>query len=226
MLGSVAASMAVPAVEAAPVQAKAPEVSEHLWLAAGEGGGGGEGEGKRIDPATAELRDLGLAEGHLRSAQALRAIGDAQAADTQAGLAAGITLPEGMMTAAGSTDGTVMAFAEYRAAQLAKTRIDALIVLTRMAADFYTAAVAAGTATNLDSYHAAWGMMQAIKSEVAALSGSDAADVVAVAEKFSGYIIGAETAFGDVTGLGGAETDPGLIYGAAARMELAAARLK
>ncbi len=232
ILGTLTASLVVPVAQAAPIVAKDVKLADHFWLAAGKGAGEGESEGGRVDPAITDLRDLGLAEAHLRAALALFALAQGEAATAHLDLAAAMEVGDaadavlnGAVAAIrdGAEAVALAPIADYRAAQPEITRIAALIALTRAGADLYAQAGEADPADQ-QTTQMAWGVMETVRAGIDALTASADPDVVQVAEKMHGYLD--KVAAGSLGDMPEAETDPGVIYGAAARMELAAARLK
>jgi len=107
----------------------------------------------------------------------------------------------------------------------AASQLKALALLTRIAADEYQIAFKDGEMVNAQEYQDAWGFMQIVKQEARELAESDDAQVAEAAEAILGHAEAAEGVFAGVTGDGIAEPDASSIYGAAARMEIAANRL-
>lgn len=100
----------------------------------------------------------------------------------------------------------------------------ALALLTRVAAD--TVAVEGGTVSNLHEYQDSWGFLRVVETEADELSRSNNEDAARAAQAAKDYLAITDAAFGDLQGSGEFEMDPSLLYGAAARMELAALGLK
>ncbi|MGI3209798.1 hypothetical protein ACROSR_01640 [Roseovarius tibetensis] len=217
-------------------------------------GGEGEGEGSAgLEPETAFLSGLGFMEGHIRAGLALYEQGDLEAAKTHMGHpieekydAVADRLAElgldGMkddlsaLAAAAESDadfekvsslfdtvhaGIEDARAEYSRAQ----QVDGLIALTRVAGDEYKVAVAGGKVSNLHEYQDSWGFLRTIEHEAREMADSDDTDVAKVGAAILEQIEATGAAFGDLQGEGSFDMEPGILYGAAARMELAANQL-
>ncbi len=107
----------------------------------------------------------------------------------------------------------------------AANQLKALALLTRIAADEYQVAFDGGKMVNAKEYQDAWGFLQIVKEEARELAGSDDAQVAEAAAAILGYAENAESVFSGVKGDGISNPDASEIYGAAARMEIAANRL-
>jgi hypothetical protein len=217
-------------------------------------GGEGEGEGAAgLEPDTAFLSGLGFMEGHIRAGLALYEAGDVEAAKTHMGhpieekydavadrlaelgldgmksdleaLAAAAEAEEDFSKVSSLFDtvhsGIEQARADYTPAQ----QVDGLIALTRVAGDEYKVAVAGGEVSNLHEYQDSWGFLRTIEHEARQMAESDDAAVAEVGAAIIEQIEATGAAFGDLQGQGGFEMEPGILYGAAARMELAATAL-
>jgi len=255
-LGAMAAAMAGSAVHAAAVTPMTADTPGWHQKAAGEGEGEGEGEGgaAAMDPDVRFLRDLSFIEGHLRAGLALYRAGDLTAAKTHMGhpikekydavaervqaegrgelkaqivaLADAAEAGKDAAEVAAQFDLVKVMIDEMRGASAPKKQIMGLIALTRIAGDEYTVATEGGSISNLHEYQDSWGFMQVVADEVDALAASGDATVAGVADKLKGYVAATDAVFGDLQGQGDFTLDSGVLYGAAARMELAAARLK
>ncbi len=214
-----------------------------------EGGGGG-------DPTVAFLRDLGFMTGHLRAGMALYAQGDLAAARTHmghpikekydavaapleklgfGGLRADIV---GLSNAAEAGadaadirarfDHVIEEVGEACAATPApvRDRLMALAALTRIAADEYTIAVKGGSVSNLHEYQDSWGFLRTVETEAARFAASGDPAVAKAGARILELVRGLDAAYGDLQGQGDFTMDPSLLYGAAARMELAALEVK
>ena len=252
-LGAMAAAATVTAGQAAVLAPVADDTAKWVHTASGEGEGEGEGEGAApLDPEIRYLRDLGFMEGHLRAGVALYETGDTEAAKTHMGhpikekyaAVAQILQAEGY----GNLKAEIGALAEAAegGAELAEIRwlhqrvtatisaargekpaasqLRGLVELTRIAGDEYTLATKGGDVSNLHEYQDAWGFMQVVRDEAARLAVGDG-PAAGVAERMVGYAETAAAALGDLQGQGITDMDAGILFGAAARMELAAARL-
>jgi len=218
----------------------------------GGGEGEGEGEGRSVDPDVAFLRDLGFMEGHLRAGMRLYEVGDFDAAKTHmghpieekydavAGTLADLGLDrlQGEITAlaeateaeapqedvAAQFETVYLTIEEARAAAPGgeRARLLGLAELTRVAADEYSVAVEGGEVSNLHEYQDAWGFLRAVEAEAEGFAASDDAAVAGAGATVLEQVAAADAAFGDIQGDGAFNMDPSLLYGAAARMELAA----
>lgn len=220
----------------------------------GEGGEGEGGEGAALDPEAALMRDLGFMQGHLRAGLALYEAGDLDAARTHMGhpikekydavaaplaergldrLKAGISAladaAEAETPMAGIAplyDRVAATIDEARAGASMTHRIGGLIALTRVAGDEYTAGTAGGRIANLHEYQDSWGFLQVVRDQLVKIAGDGDADIATVATRMLDALKATDAVFGDLQGQGSFDMDPGAIYGAAARMEFAAVRLK
>lgn len=220
----------------------------------GEGGEGEGGEGAALDPEAALMRDLGFMQGHLRAGMALYEAGDLAAAKTHMGhpikekydavaapLAArglgGLKAEIAELADAAEAERPTAEIAalygrvaatidEARAGAPVAHRIAGLIALTRVAGDEYTVATEGGTLANLHEYQDSWGFLQVVRDRLADMAAGGDADVARVAQKMLDAVGATDAVFGDLQGRGDFEMDPGAIFGAAARMEFAAVRLK
>jgi len=104
----------------------------------------------------------------------------------------------------------------------AVTELKALAMLTRIAADEYGAAFTDGKLTDEKEYQDSWGFLQIVKQEASELAESDNEKVATAASEILQFAENAEAVYSDVTGAGISEPDASEIYGAAARMQLAA----
>lgn len=101
-------------------------------------------------------------------------------------------------------------------------RLKSLSLLTRIAADEYSVAVKGGTVSNLHEYQDSWGFLREVAAQADELATSSDAGVAAAAREIGALVAGLDVAYGDIQGKGEMTMDPDLLYGAAARMELAA----
>ncbi|GHC23809.1 hypothetical protein GCM10008094_13340 [Aidingimonas halophila] len=97
-----------------------------------------------------------------------------------------------------------------------------LAALTRVAADEYDVAIADdGSIENLHEYQDSWGFLRTVEREATQWAEIDDAEIADAANRFLEQIDAVETVFGDLQGNDIETPDSSLIYGAAARMELA-----
>jgi hypothetical protein len=206
--------------------------------AEGEGGEGEGGEGATIDPGIALARDLGMSEGHLRAARALTEAGQDAAAAAHLDAARALVAALGPALAAAGHDAPVpdgaagdqAAFAAAvgaltapRAALSPRDRLLAVAALMRNAAASYQAAFADGVLTDPPAYRAAWGMLRTAAAETEAVAGVPGAEGPAAA--IADQVAVADGVFGGIDGPGAVTPDASVLYGAAARAEIAARRV-
>ena len=222
-----------------------------VTLVAGGEGEGGEGEGATpLDPDVALLRDLGLIEAHLLAGLALYDAGDIAAAvmhmdqpvseiydtvsdpltargqeqlrDQLANLAAAAQTEASLAELTPLAEAARATINDVRDDLPMPLRVTALSVLTRIAADEYSVAVAGESLSNLYAYQTSWGVLRAVETQAAMMSESEDEAVAQAAAKILNYLATTDPAFGDIKGEGALDMRPSLIYGAAARIELAA----
>lgn len=216
--------------------------------------GEGEGEGAALDPASGLIRDLGFMQGHLRAGLALYETDDLEAAKTHMGhpieekydaVAAPLAergldrlkaelsaLAEAAEAESPMDEITPLYTAVAATIDAARdgvpmaNRVAGLIALTRVAGDEYTVATEGGNIVNLHEYQDSWGFLQVVRDQLTEIGeGGDEPTAKTVAKMLSA-LDATNAAYGDIQGKGDVELDPGVIYGAAARMDFAAVRLK
>jgi len=220
----------------------------------GEGEGEGEGRAA-VDPEIQLLSDLGFMQGHAYAGLQLYEMGETELGVEHighpiiekyeavaepverlgySGLKAQL---EAMSEAAeaGQPVEVVAALYEEMTATLERIRAEtkggpaselrALALLTRIAGDEYQAAFRDGEMVNAQEYQDSWGFIQIVKFEARELAESDDGDVARAAVAILGYAENAESVYGGVKGDDVLEPNASAIYGAAARMEIAAGRL-
>ncbi|PZX12491.1 hypothetical protein LX81_03595 [Palleronia aestuarii] len=217
-------------------------------------GGEGEAEGgASADPDTAFLSGLAFMEGHIRAGLALYEQGDLQAAKTHMGhpieekydavaerlAETGFdTLKEQISALAAATEAEAeYAEIEQQYAAMRETleavregfspaqQVAGLIDLTRVAGEEYTVAVEGGQLSNLHEYQDSWGFLRVVETEAREMANSEDALVAEVGRSLLEQVEATGAAFGDLQGEGAFEMDPSIIYGAAARMDLASSQL-
>jgi len=104
-------------------------------------------------------------------------------------------------------------------------QLKALALLTRIAADEYQVAFDGDSMVNVKEYQDSWGFLQVVKAEARDLAESDDPKVAEAAETILGHAESAESVYAGVKGDNISSPDASAIYGAAARMEIAANRL-
>lgn len=214
-------------------------------------GGEGEGEGAAgLAPATAFLSGLGFMEGHIRAGLALYEAGDLEAAKTHMGhpieekydavadrlaelgldgmksdleaLAAATEAEKPFAEVASLFDGVHAGIEQARAEYTPAEQVDGLIALTRVAGDEYKVAVAGGEVSNLHEYQDSWGFLRTIEHEAREMAESDDPAVADVGAAILEQVEATGAAYGDLQGEGSFRMEPSILYGAAARMDLAA----
>lgn len=203
--------------------------------------GESEGGGRGPAPAVAQSRGLLVVDGLLRAAEALRDAGEAgadalieEAAETAEHQTDGALtgeLPEAIegLEGAATADGFDAVRRRIAAAQAkldAADRLEALPMALRTAAEDYAAAVPDDAVADRTEYLEAFGIFRAVRTELEALTGVDDADAADIARKMLGLLDEAEAAFDGPSGEAIATPDASLLYGAAARMELLALKLR
>ena len=108
----------------------------------------------------------------------------------------------------------------------ARHQFDALLMITREAADDYAAGVTAGRITDLPEYQDAFGYMQIAARMAEALTSDPDAATAAAATKALAAIRATGEAFAGLTPTGIVPGDVTILQGAAARIELAALKVR
>ena len=203
-----------------------------------------------MDLDVALLRDLGLIEAHLLTGAALYEAGDIAAAvmhldqpvaeiyntvsdpltargqeqlrEQLANLAAAAQAEASLAELTPLAEAARATINDLRNDLPIPLRVTALSVLTRIAADEYSAAVAGETLSNLYAYQTSWGVLRAVEAQAAMMSENEDEAVAQAAAKMLNYLAATDPALGDIKGEGALDMRPSLIYGAAARIELAA----
>ena len=227
------------------------EGGEGTSIAVSTAEGESEGGDSGLSDQLRFQRDLGFVAGHLRTGLALLEAGDREAARTHMGhpieekfdaLAApldrigmGALRTEVAALAQAVEDGAAAADVARLVADLEertlaareasgaseRDRLLALAELTRIAAEEYAAALEDGRIVRLDEYQDSWGFLRAVETEARRIAqgtgpGADAARRIL---DLTGEL---DAAYGGLQAEGEMELDPSLLFGAAARMELAA----
>lgn len=222
--------------------------------AGGEGEGEGEGEGGgTTDPDTAFLSGLSFMEGHIRAGMTLYETGDVEAAVTHVGHpieekydaiadrlnALGLGGLRGDIEALASAAESGADYVrlqalfetvretheEARANFTLAQQVAGLVALTRTAGAEYAVAVKGGALSNLHEYQDSWGFLRVVETEARQMAESDDPAIAGVGVALLEQVAATEAAFGDIQGEGDFEMDPSILYGAAARMELAGLEL-
>lgn len=217
-------------------------------------GGEGEGEGSAsLPPDVAFLSGLSFMEGHIRAGLTLYEAGDLEAARTHVGHpieekydAVADTLEElGLARLRGEIEALAAAaesgadyaelealfetvratHEEARANFTPAQQVAGLVALTRTAGDEYTVAVEGGEISNLHEYQDSWGFLRVVETEAEQMVESDDAAIAGVGEALLEQVAATGPAFGDIQGEGDFEMEPSILYGAAARMDIAALEL-
>lgn len=251
-LGAAMATVAAGVATAGTGAADGASAPERVWLAQAAGG---EGEGAvTLAPDLALLRDLGLLDGQLRIGIALVSAGDPVAAAGFQGpelvdriaAVAGPVEARGLVRLSGDlalladaaskgapvtetaslAEVVLAALDEARATTTPRDQLLALAEITRAAAGEYQVATGDGAVIALDKYRESLGFLMAVAAQADGLAASPDPAVAEAAQKVQGQVALAETVYGGLDGPGDAGIDASLLYGAAARMELAALRVE
>ena len=217
----------------------------------GEGEGEGEGEGgASADPDVALLTGLAFMEGHVRAGLALYEAGDLAAAKTHMGhpieekyeaveealeQSGHGQLEDQIAALAAATEAEAdlsevqARFAEMRetmeavrATYPADKQVESLVALTRIAGEEYSAAIGDDqSVTDLHEYQDSWGFLRVVEAEATQMAEGDDAALAKVAQTLLEQVDATRAVYGDLQGEGSFDADAQVIYGAAARMELA-----
>lgn len=204
----------------------------------GEAEGGGAGP----EAGVIQSRELLEVDGLLRAAIALRDAGETEAADAMIEEAAekaehdlsaplADTLYAAIKALKGSGAAPVFApvqdeIAQELAAAAPRDHLTALPMALRAAAELYGAAISDGAVSDKGKYLEAYGLFGAVRADVEALAAGGEGAVAALAGEMLAQVDAAAPAFGGPDGTGIATPEASLLYGAAARMELAALKLR
>jgi len=223
--------------------------------AAAEGEGEGAAHGAEGGDVVALLTGLAFMEGHIRAGLALYEEGDFAAAKTHMGhpieekyeaveaqlersghgvleeqiaALAAATEDQADLTEVKALFSNVRETMEaVRTDHSAEQQVASLIGLTRIAGAEYTAAVADdGSVSDLHEYQDSWGFLRVVETEATQMAESDDEILASVARVFLDQVALTAQIYGDLQGNGTFDTDPSVIYGGAARMELASLKLK
>lgn len=202
------------------------------------------------------LADLGLLEGHLRAGVALYRAGLADQAAAHmkrpeddiydelfhhlsdfgaAGFPAELTaLADAVETGQtpdaveAALDAVLAAIGAARgtsnASEAAEAR--AMVAILRRAAEAYEAAVSGGAVTDPEEYQEAWGFVETVRAQAGHMANEDDAAEKAFGETALAALDAAREALPDVSPEGRTPGDASILHAAAARIELAAYRLK
>lgn len=204
----------------------------------GEAEGGGAGP----EAGVIQSRELLEVDGLLRAAIALRDAGETEAADAMIEEAAekaehdlSAPLADTLYAAIKALKGTGAApgftpvqdeISQELAAAAPRDHLTALPMALRAAAELYGAAISDGAVSDKGKYLEAYGLFNAVRADVEALAAGGEGAVAALAGEMLAQVDAAAPAFGGPDGTGIATPEASLLYGAAARMELAALKLR
>ena len=221
----------------------------------GEGGEGGEsGVIAERDDDAGYVAALGFIEGHLRVGVALYEAGQAEMAITHmkhpqdeiyADLApllaergaeafdTQLTTLASAVESGASVEEVQAAFAavlheveEATEATSPKMQLDALVLMTRTAAEEYAIGVVDGQIGNLHEYQDAWGFVQAVRARATELANSPDASVAAAALKVTETLTPVDAIFAGLAPEGAVPGTADVLFGAAAQMEFAVLAVK
>lgn len=234
--------------------AAAAEGGSESAAVSGEGAASGEGEGiNSSKPEMMLQRDLSFMEGHMRAGLMLYESGDLVAAKTHMGhpieekygavadpladrgfdrlrqqieaVAAATEAEAPFADVKEAFDAARETMEEVRAGISPRDQMLGLAALIRVAGDEYTVAVEGGAISNLHEYQDSWGFLRVVQTELEQMQSSEDEDLAHVAEESLAFLKLTDAAFGDIQGKGEMTLDPGILYGAAARIELEALEL-
>ncbi|MCG6885413.1 MAG: hypothetical protein LJE62_16815, partial [Silicimonas sp.] len=222
----------------------------------GEGGEGGELMVSAGYGAADVLTDLGLIEGHLRAGMELYRAGMGDMAATHMkhpgdelyaelaghleeyghpGFADELTLLSEAVAEGAPVPDAEAAF-EHLLARIGEARratgatpqeqLEALRQMVLVAAEEYEIGIKDGAIIKMHEYQDAWGFVRAARAEASELAGSNSDKVRAAAEAVLASLGGTDVAFTGIAPEGNVTGDASALYGAAARIEIAALRLK
>ena len=222
----------------------------------GEGGEGGARVDPDAAPDDATyLAALGFMEGHLAAGVALYRAGETTLAKTHTQHPKDEIYPTlaPMMTARGFAgfEGELAALADAVAANAPvsevealletllkataaaseigasdRAQLDALVTLSRTAANEYAVGVVDAKVVDLPEYQDAWGFLKIVKQRAEILSGDGEEDVAKAAKSIVGAVAETETAFGGVAADAPLSAGSDVLFGAAARIEIATLSVK
>lgn len=107
-----------------------------------------------------------------------------------------------------------------------RAKLDALVMLARTAADEYAVGVVDGKVADLHEYQDAWGFLQIVTTRATALADDPQEAVAKAAKATLEAVAETEAAFGGITANESMTAGPDALFGAAARIELAALSVK
>lgn len=247
--GPAAASVGIGGAAAGPEELWLAQATE-----GGEAGEAGATAGG--DEVVDFLMDLGLIEGHLRAGVALYRAGLADQAASHMkhpqdeiydelsfhladfgaeGFAAELTAlaqsvedgkPADVVEAALADVVTKIAKARDRANATEAAEAQAIVAILRQAADEYGEGVSNGKVTLLHEYQDAWGFVEVVRAQAAHMAGEDDAAEKAFGEKALAALDEAGAALPDVSPEGKAVGATAILHAVAAKIELAAYKLK
>lgn len=122
-------------------------------------------------------------------------------------------------------DSVLASVDEVRAASPGGVRdqLLSLSALTRIAGEEYAVGIAPdGSVANLHEYQDSWGFMRTVEVEAQRFSRSEEPEIATAGAAVLEQVRATDAAYGDLAGAGISAPDPSILYGAAARMELAA----
>jgi hypothetical protein len=221
---------------------------------AGESGEGGESGAAMDKPEKVKmLTGLALIEGHLRAGIALYEagevdmakthmkhpkaeiytelepmLGDDGFADELQALSDNVQNGADVAEAKSAFNAVLEAIEEAREDSNTSPRdqFDAMMATMRVAGEEYGIGIKDGAIDNIHEYQDAWGFTQGVKANAAALAKSNDEAVAAAAEKTLAALAETDAAFDGVNPQGNLNGEASALYGAAARIELAALSVK
>jgi hypothetical protein len=234
-------------------EAAGGEAGESTAAAPAQGGEAGEGGALAAeDPVVGTLTGLGLVEGHLRSGQEATEAGDDQISavhmahpaaelledlepllesqglptlDAELGALEAAATAEERTAAADAAIARILELRETLGATPAQ-RFEAMAAILRVAAQEYEVGVVDGAVSNAEEYQDARGFVAAVRSEAEGLSQSSDTAVAEAANEALAALAETDAALPSFAPEGDLPADAAqILYGAAARVELAALSL-
>lgn len=107
-----------------------------------------------------------------------------------------------------------------------RAKLDAFVILARTAANEYAVGVVDGKVADLHEYQDAWGFLQIVTARATALADDHEEAVAKAANATLEAVAETDAAFGGITATEAMTAGPDALFGAAARIELAALSVK
>jgi hypothetical protein len=221
-----------------------PGKTKLLWLAAssGEGGESAAANSGGPDARVAFLTRAGLAEGHIRVALELYRLGEKDAArshmkhsadeplkgfgDALAALSNAVDKDAGQAEVDAKWQALQASIAAARGKLEAPDVAQAVVGLSKVAAEEYGASVKNGKVTDAHEYQDAWGFVQAALAMLANLSDAERTEHAVQIPRMEARLKEVQNAWPDLTGKAPVNADPKSLAAAASFIELMASAIK